>query len=170
MLGSIPFYRNICDYLGKEDELNKLTCLLHIKKTPIETETTSFGDICRLLFTVSHIEIEPNNQEECYLTVLYNQANSISSCDNDDLAIEEKEVLAIAKAEVLKAEAEIKDLSKKCKEYCSDDEKKVIEEINIITPDSIHLNSFMFEPLIDVSGWELKDNYQKIKVMNQTSS
>lgn len=187
LLGSIPFYRNICDYLGKEDELNKLTCLLHIKKTPIETETTSFGDICRLLFTVSHIEIEPNNQEECYLTVLYNQANSISSCDNDDLAIEEKEVLAIAvrlqaeqfmirrlsqnniRYEEAKGQ-QFKDLSKKCKEYCSDDEKKVIEEINIITPDSIHLNSFMFEPLIDVSGWELKDNYQKIKVMNQTSS
>ena len=187
LLGSIPFYRNICDYLGKEDELNKLTCLLHIKKTPIETEATSFGEVCTLLASVIKSEIKSNNEEERYLTMLYKQADTISSCENEDLAIEEKEVLAIAirlQAEqfmisrlserqieyVEASENQFKDLIKKSKPYFAIDENKVIEEINIITPDSIHLNSFMFEPLIDISGWELKDNYKKIKAMNQPNS
>jgi len=68
------------------------------------------------------------------------------------------------------SENQFKDLIKKSKPYFAIDENKVIEEINIITPDSIHLNSFMFEPLIDISGWELKDNYKKIKAMNQPNS
>lgn len=41
-------------------------------------------------------------------------------------------------------------------------QKAIIEEVNLITPESIHLNSFMFEPLIDISDWALKDLYNKV--------
>ena len=36
----------------------------------------------------------------------------------------------------------------------------LIKEVNLITPENIHLNSFMFEPLIDMSVWRLKKLYQ----------
>ena len=39
----------------------------------------------------------------------------------------------------------------------------LIKEVNLITPENIHLNSFMFEPLIDMSLWRLKKLYQDIK-------
>lgn len=39
----------------------------------------------------------------------------------------------------------------------------VIEEVNLITPESIHLNSFMFEPLIDISDGTLKELYTMVK-------
>ena len=30
-----------------------------------------------------------------------------------------------------------------------------MDEINLVTPESIHLNAFMYEPLIDISVWNL---------------
>ena len=41
----------------------------------------------------------------------------------------------------------------------SDEEKRLMDDINLITPESIHLNAFMYEPLIDVSIWTLNDIY-----------
>ena len=47
--------------------------------------------------------------------------------------------------------------------YMTPEEIAVIENVNLITPESIHINSFMFEPLIDISDWTLKDLYQAVK-------
>ena len=56
-------------------------------------------------------------------------------------------------------------LTKKFDELCSpsDDMQLLIKEVNLITPENIHLNSFMFEPLIDMSVWRLKKLYQDTK-------
>ena len=52
-------------------------------------------------------------------------------------------------------------LYKKC---CPDDENKVIiERVNMMTPEIIHINSFMFEPLIDMSVSHLIALYKKCK-------
>lgn len=56
-------------------------------------------------------------------------------------------------------------LTKKFEERCSpinDDIQLLIKEVNLITPENIHLNSFMFEPLIDMSVWRLKKLYQDV--------
>lgn len=37
--------------------------------------------------------------------------------------------------------------------------------VNIITPENIHLNAFMFEPLIDMSDWSLKKLYCDLKLL-----
>ena len=44
-------------------------------------------------------------------------------------------------------------LTKKFNELCSsnNDIQLLIKEVNLITPENIHLNSFMFEPIIDMS-------------------
>lgn len=52
-------------------------------------------------------------------------------------------------------------LYKKC---CPDDVNKVIiEKVNMMTPEIIHINSFMFEPLIDMSVSHLIALYKKCK-------
>ena len=48
------------------------------------------------------------------------------------------------------------------KPFLSPEQKSVIEEVNLITPESIHLNSFMFETLIDISDWALKELFKKV--------
>ena len=56
-------------------------------------------------------------------------------------------------------------LTKKFEELCSPDNdiQLLIKDVNLITPENIHLNSFMFEPLIDMSVWRLKKLYQDVK-------
>jgi len=47
--------------------------------------------------------------------------------------------------------------------YMTTEEIAIIENVNLITPESIHINSFMFEPLIDISDWTLIDLYTSVK-------
>lgn len=44
-------------------------------------------------------------------------------------------------------------------------EIKVLEEVNIMTPENIHLNSFMYEPILDMDISELLNLYQKVQGM-----
>ena len=46
--------------------------------------------------------------------------------------------------------------------FLTNEQKEIVEEVNLITPESIHLNSFMFEPLIDITDWSLKELYRKV--------
>ena len=42
---------------------------------------------------------------------------------------------------------------------------RVMEKVNMMTPEYIHLNSFMYEPLIDMSIWHLRDLYKEVKAL-----
>ncbi|MDD2627269.1 MAG: hypothetical protein PHR25_03300 [Clostridia bacterium] len=43
------------------------------------------------------------------------------------------------------------------------DKIKVLEKVNIVTPENIHLNSFMYEPILDMDIIELKNIYDDVK-------
>ena len=45
---------------------------------------------------------------------------------------------------------------------------RVIEKVNMMTPEYIHLNSFMYEPLIDMSVWHLMQLYGEVKTLLKT--
>lgn len=40
--------------------------------------------------------------------------------------------------------------------------KKIVEQVLIMTSENIHINSFMYEPLIDMSLDELKKLYEDV--------
>ena len=40
---------------------------------------------------------------------------------------------------------------------------KILEKVNLMTPENIHVNSFMYEPLLDMSVNHLIDLYQEVK-------
>lgn len=42
----------------------------------------------------------------------------------------------------------------------------VLETVNIITPENIHLNSFMYEPILDMDIYELKKLFEKVKSLS----
>jgi ABC-type phosphate/phosphonate transport system ATPase subunit len=51
------------------------------------------------------------------------------------------------------------------KGYCQNgnaDAIKILDKVNIMTPESIHLNSFMYEPILDMDINELKNLYNNI--------
>ena len=45
------------------------------------------------------------------------------------------------------------------------DKIRILDEVNIVTPDYIHLNSFMYEPLVDIDVVELVDLYNKVSCL-----
>ena len=47
------------------------------------------------------------------------------------------------------------------------DEKTVrtLDEVALITPENIHLNSFMYEPIIDMSDKHLRRLYSRVEVL-----
>lgn len=49
------------------------------------------------------------------------------------------------------------------KEIGSDEKVQVMCEVNIMTPENIHLNSFMYEPLLDMDIVELLELYRRVK-------
>lgn len=51
------------------------------------------------------------------------------------------------------------------KQFGSPEKIRVLEEVNIMTPENIHLNSFMYEPILDMDINELLNLYQKVKAL-----
>ena len=45
----------------------------------------------------------------------------------------------------------------------------LLDQINLMTPENIHLNSFMYEPIIDMSSHHLKTLYRKAKEIGGTA-
>lgn len=53
---------------------------------------------------------------------------------------------------------------KYCSIFSSElDKIMLLESVNIMTPENIHLNSFMYEPLLDMDVIELKTLYSDTK-------
>lgn len=53
------------------------------------------------------------------------------------------------------------------KQFGSEEAIKVLEEVNIMTPENIHLNSFMYEPIIDMDIVELITLYGSVKQLTE---
>ena len=49
LISSIPFYRNLCEYSGKDIEYSKLTCFLQLKTTPLDTLAVKISDLWNLI-------------------------------------------------------------------------------------------------------------------------
>ena len=43
---------------------------------------------------------------------------------------------------------------------------KIMNKVSLMTPENIHLNSFMFEPILDMSMHHLKTLYQEIEAVH----
>ena len=51
------------------------------------------------------------------------------------------------------------------KQFASREEVAILNEVNIMTPEHIHVNSFMYEPLLDMDIVELHNLYHKVKCL-----
>ena len=178
LISSIPFYRNLCEYSGKEVEYSRLTCFLHLKTTPLDTLTVKISDLWNLINPFLN-NTTFSGADEDYYTAVTRVANTCVADNTNEVLLDNKLFIAIAIR--LLTEKFMKNTlisnGKACSDADSNQTRKwfnqvkrfltpaqisVIEDVNLITPDSIHLNSFMFEPLIDISNWALKDLYTRV--------
>ena len=45
------------------------------------------------------------------------------------------------------------------------DTAKCLKQVTLMTPENIHINSFMYEPLLDMSNHHLKKLYEKVSTL-----
>ncbi|MCQ2863004.1 hypothetical protein JT200_02675 [Helicobacter pylori] len=181
----IPFVRNLIEYTGfqadKDSNYIKLTSCLHIKK---DTKNIQIQDISEIFDSVFGTErkkkkIEKDNSK-LYFQAIYNIAEEIyNNKDRNHIELQNKIILSMAirlKAEEwmlnklnqeFKSEKnQTKELYDATKKELSDDEKRIIQKVLMITPENIHINSFMFEPILDIPLDHLYTCLEKVKNLN----
>jgi len=180
LIASIPFIRNISEYMGDTTHFNKLTSLLHMKDN---TSDIKFSDLESIYKSVLQDQnsLSLPNENEIVLDYILSTADALSLETNSVMELEKKIVLAIAIR--LKAEQyminKINDnpfvqsitnnqtfkLYEKYITLFSEDEEhiKLLSQVNLMTPENIHINSFMYEPILDMDNIHLKQLYNAIK-------
>lgn len=181
MIAAIPFVRNLSEYLygGTSDSFNRLTTLLHWKQSTAEVTVANLQAVYK---EVWKNEKPLPNQQAKVVDIVFDEAEKISNSQNkDQVNLEDKLILSIASrlyAEKIMRNADgmgvIKDENVgktrelvetyKEKTNCSSDKIKLLEQVIMMTPENIHLNSFMYEPILDLSNHHLKKLYQGIKI------
>ncbi|WP_305873837.1 hypothetical protein [Helicobacter pylori] len=186
----IPFVRNLIEYTSfqadKDSNYIKLTSCLHIKK---DTKNIQIQDISKIFDSVFGTErkkkkIEKDNSK-LYFQAIYNIAEEIyNDKDHNHIELQNKIILSMAirlkaeewmlnKLNLNKLNQEFKseknqtrELYDATKKELSDDEKRIIQKVLMITPENIHINSFMFEPILDTSLDHLYTCLEKVKNLN----
>ncbi len=178
LIATIPFARNLYEYTQgiKSEEYIKLTSLLHIKD---DTFDINIGDLQELFNNIFSNEITLNNHETKVVELIFEKASDLLTSNDVIAKLENKIVLSIAirlKAEIFMVTS-IKDTSKtsnitKNKTYelikiykeLNDNSETldILDQVNLMTPENIHINSFMYEPILDMSDYHLKQLYSRI--------
>lgn len=178
MIASIPFVRNLAEYIGYNEEFTKLTTLLHIKTT---THLVTFANLEQIFKMILHdsVEFAVASPDDLVLTKIYDECDVICGEADETIELESKIILSMGIR--LKTEEylinKINDsawsdnisknqTSKLIKRFKRDFSGELeiidfIERVNLMTPENIHLNSFMYEPILDMSNQHLKQLYLK---------
>ncbi|WP_339706088.1 hypothetical protein [Algoriphagus aquimarinus] len=180
LIASVPFVRNLAEYSGNNTDFLLLTSLLHYKA---DTATLKVLDIetifKRNLVDKSTLSLPDPNK--LMVDLIYEVADQIYNDISEIVDLENKIVLSMAIR--LKSEnylvREINDnafwtgitknqTSKLIKRFKTDfsartTEILLLDQINLMTPENIHLNSFMYEPILDMANDHLKQLYNATK-------
>lgn len=180
VIASIPFVRNLAEFSGNSEIYNKLTKLLHIKP---DTKEIKMSELQENFKAVLHNSIDVTLPQlgNNVLDVIYSTADEISEHDDDNVQLKDKVILSIAirlLAEefmigAIDDEDWVASLGKfqtgklfgKFKSKFQDQTSRIelLERVQLMTPENIHINSFMFEPILDMSMAHLKKLYAEIK-------
>jgi len=188
MIATIPFVRNLAEYcMGKDsNEYTKLTSLLHIKNDTSDIKISDLETIYRNVLTDKR-NLSLNNGEDKVIDLIYVLSNGILNNDVEIMELETKIVLALAiRLKIEKfmidkinnqieideiyatGKAQFIPIFNKYKDSFSEelDNIQLIEQVNLMTPENIHLNSFMYEPMLDMSNEHLKTLYRSVSLLS----
>ncbi len=182
----IPFVRNLIEYTSFQADKNnnyiKLTSCLHMKK---DTKNIQIQDISKIFDSVFGTErkkkkIEKDNSK-LYFQAIYDIAEEIyNDKDRNRIELQNKIIFSIVirlkseewmlnklNQEFESTNNQTRELYDAIKKELSDDEKRIIQKVLMITPENIHINSFMFEPILDISLDHLYTRFEEVKKLNK---
>jgi hypothetical protein len=177
-IASIPFIRNIIEYTkGESDpDFTALTSLLHWKADSAGVTQADLDEIYNRSFAEAVAYAQPT--QFVVNTIVQEAEACLTAADGPHL--ENKVILAIAIrlkieqymiAKIADAnfvgmisERQTQKLLKRFKEKFPAElaATKVIDRVVLMTPENIHLNSFMYEPLVDMSDDHLRKLYNDV--------
>jgi len=176
LIATVPFIRNLAEYSGFDTEYLKLTSLLHYKADTDLIKVSDLEAIIKLILK-DKAGITLPNQNKIVKDLIFELAEVIYNDTDEIIDLENKILLSIA----IRLHSEIymvKEIDDNAfwnsitknqtvaliKRYKNDfsgktNEIELLEQINLMTPENIHLNSFMYEPILDMSNDHLKKLY-----------
>lgn len=180
MLASIPFVRNLAEYCGYDAHYLTLTSLLHLKANSQNITVQELQDIYRAVLVDKPALILPDTTSRV-IDKIFQKADVLSSAAHESPELESKVIVAMAIR--LKAEqfmiAQINDQafvdsieSNQTRELFDKYVEmlpghtgiiRLLDQVNLMTPENIHLNSFMYEPILDMSAHRLYTLYNEVK-------
>lgn len=178
-VASIPFARNLIEYIKGESDLNysMLTDLLHIKTNTKTISTSDLSDIYRTIWndktfnlpdmTVYDLIIEESERIILDTSETVQLHNKIILSISIRLLAEEYMIKMITNKKAI-SDIKTRQTTELMKLYKVEfpmniEEIKLIEQVNLMSAENIHINAFMYEPILDLSDKHLKDIYCKIK-------
>ncbi len=181
----IPFIRNILEYTKGEDDPDylTLTSLLHWKSDTASIDQESIDKIFRRVFGGEESWAAPSDS----VVDLVMEQSDIALKADEGVNFENKIVMSIAIRLLSESHmvAELADqdftdniqanqtqaLFKAYKDggYGSDETREVLDAVVLMTPENIHVNSFMYEPIIDMSDSHLRKLYTDARKLSSAS-
>lgn len=181
LCASVPFTRNLIEYIKGEADQDylKLTSLLHWKGDTAQITIGEYYGIYNRLFGTNY----PTNDANSFKELLFNKANEINGRGNHEgLNLEDKVVLSIAirmRSEIFLIE-EMRKIKSDDTYWCQSLNQfgaliklyttelpdsqaiRTLEKVSITVSSNIHLNSFMYEPILDLTIEHLIALYREI--------
>lgn len=193
IITAIPFVRNIIEYTSDnktDPRYLTLTNLLHMKGN---TTFITLLDLQNIYNSVLNFETALNfadvDPSKTVYSIIINEARQYILTNTDEISLDGKIILSIAsrlvaeKFMISKIEEteggkdkviEIQQsgsfqTAKLFKEYKTQfsteyEAIKILNKVMLMTSENIHVNSFMFEPIIDMSSKSLVEIYSKLNV------
>lgn len=183
LIASIPFIRNIIEYTHGDahNDYLLLTSTLHVKSNSGSITVNDFKRIFEN--SIKNVTFPTTvDTSKNILDAIFETAEECLAA-TQGINLEHKIVLSIAIR--LKAEQFMKSkitdqtflsgldgtlnqtwsLFKKYVEEFNNEKKSIdiLKKVNLITPENIHINSFMYEPILDMGDSELRDLYGTVK-------
>ncbi len=181
LCATIPFTRNLIEYTKSESDPDylKLTSLLHWKNDTNQITVGNYLDIYNRLFGTSH----NTSNTQPVKDLLFTKATEICArTAHDGLNLEDKVLLSIAirmqseiflinELRTLKSDpnywcSSMNQFGNLIKEYSSlasaSPSLHTLEKISITVSSNIHLNSFMYEPILDLTIEHLINLYDEV--------
>jgi hypothetical protein len=179
-IASIPFLRNLVEMTVGEGDATylKLTSLLHWKA---DTPAITVGNLDGYFNSICATTEASPNQAALVVDLITAQADDCVA--NQNSSLENKIVLAIA-CRLLSEQFMINKINDPAfvasittlqgnaltSRYKKDFPAQfanisTLDKVSLMTPENIHVNSFMYEPIIDMSDDNLRNLYTKVKAL-----
>ncbi len=183
VVATIPFVRNLAEYCGMNAQFLQLTSLLHLKSETGSIKVKDLESIYKLILKdVTGIPLA--DAEKLVVDLIHETAEAILAEENSKAELESKVILSIA-IRLLAEEFMVKEIQDQSfvdgitkdqtrmllDRYSTDfpaevDAIKLLNQVNLMTPENIHLNSFMYEPILDMAPEHLKALYTDVRQLN----